>query len=293
MTLQPLLDAYKTVGVTWLSRVLVPDAAEISAGSPNKIAVGRVQELLVACGQRVQVDGDFGPATEQAVRALQRSRGISSDGAVGPETWPYLIAPLLSALRITPAEGGFADTVLRIARQHDLQNPHEIGGSNRGPWVKLYMRGDHGAHLPWCAGFVSFVLRQAALATGTEPLLPYEFGCDQLASQAKSRGLFVCEGDQPTGAAPSIFLNRKPRNLSDWTHTGFGHSFTGKAFQTIEGNGNALGGREGTEVVQIHRSYKNRDFVRLPNGPLSRLAAIASPMFDTEPNDDDCVGVSL
>ncbi len=293
MNLQPILDAYKTVGVTWLDQILLSAEAVTRPGTANKVAAGRVQELCVVRGQKVVVDGDYGPGTTQAVRAVQRAAGLPATGEVDAATWLFLIGPLLAALRIPQIEGGFGDMVLRIARQHDLQNPHEIGGANRGPWVKLYMRGQHGANWPWCAGFVSFMLRQAALATGTKPLLGYELGCDQIAALAKTAGLFVREGEQPSGAGPSIFLVRSPKNSADWTHTGLGHSFTGAAFQTIEGNGNQSGGREGTEVVQLHRGYKGRDFVRLPNGPLSQLAAAAHPMFDTSDEDDDVVGVSL
>ncbi|MGW5398470.1 peptidoglycan-binding domain-containing protein [Streptomyces sp. NPDC003952] len=36
------------------------------------------------------VDGDFGKATEDAVKAFQRSRGLSPDGKVGPNTWARL-----------------------------------------------------------------------------------------------------------------------------------------------------------------------------------------------------------
>jgi hypothetical protein len=35
-------------------------------------------------------DGDFGEATEQAVKAYQQSQGLAADGVVGPETWAKL-----------------------------------------------------------------------------------------------------------------------------------------------------------------------------------------------------------
>jgi hypothetical protein len=46
-----------------------------------------VQRALEAAGYAVgQIDGIYGPKTEEAVKAFQRDRGLEDDGIVGPKT---------------------------------------------------------------------------------------------------------------------------------------------------------------------------------------------------------------
>jgi peptidoglycan LD-endopeptidase CwlK len=63
---------------------VVPYPGVLKKGSKGK-EVERVQRAL-----GIKVDGDFGPATENAVRAYQKRKGLSADGIVGPNTW-YMI----------------------------------------------------------------------------------------------------------------------------------------------------------------------------------------------------------
>src|SRR5262245_1766182 len=55
--------------------------------------VSQLQEQLnVENNAGLDVDGDFGPATDNAVRAYQASRGLDVDGLVGEQTWTALDA---------------------------------------------------------------------------------------------------------------------------------------------------------------------------------------------------------
>lgn len=48
--------------------------------------VEELQRRLLAAGQKVTVDGDFGPGTARAVKAIQAKAGLAADGTVGAET---------------------------------------------------------------------------------------------------------------------------------------------------------------------------------------------------------------
>lgn len=48
--------------------------------------VRNVQLCLTVKGYDIDIDGDFGPATHEAVCSFQRSKGLSADGIVGKDT---------------------------------------------------------------------------------------------------------------------------------------------------------------------------------------------------------------
>jgi peptidoglycan hydrolase-like protein with peptidoglycan-binding domain len=71
--------------------------------------VKQIQTALVAHGFKVTIDGNFGPKTEKAVIAFQKSVGIKQDGIVGPATWKRLQAS--ASATTTTVKGGTTTTV--------------------------------------------------------------------------------------------------------------------------------------------------------------------------------------
>ena len=222
-----------------------------------------VQEWLCIHGLHLVIDGDFGPATEYAVRRFQEKKKIGVSGIVGEETFNLLVEPMAKALAlIEPGARTPGQLLVAYARQHLQQHPVEIGGQNKGPWVRLYMDGNEGPAWPWCAGFVSFLLKQAYRSLGKPLPVQATFSCDILAAQGKEKRLFLDEREiqSKNQVKPgSIFLNR--RTSTDWVHTGIVIRAGEDVFHTIEGNTNDEGSREGYEVCQRFRGYDKKDFI--------------------------------
>lgn len=217
------------------------------------------QEWLCLHNRYVLIDGEFGPATESAVKDFQRASKLPVTGIIDDATLDQLIAPMKLALDIISINGRtLGQLVVAYAKQHLKQHPCEIGGQNRGPWVRLYMNGNEGQQWAWCAGFACFCLKQAC-ATLQQPLpIRPSFSCDAIAFSANSNGRLVDYSDARPG---SFFLMRNTPD--DWTHVGIVISKNVETFKTIEGNTNDDGSREGYEVCSRTRGINKMDFIKI------------------------------
>jgi len=123
------------------------------------------------------------------------------------------------------------------------------------------MNGNEGPKWPWCAGFACFIFRQAARNLGVSGPIRSSFSCDSLAASAKEKGRFLSGSEENRGRVGpgALFLSR--RTSTDWTHTGIVVSTDVETFETIEGNTNDAGDREGYEVCRRIRSHADKDFV--------------------------------
>ncbi len=238
-------------------------------GNNSKKEVMKIQEWLCLQGEShrswgtiTAIDGDFGPATERAVKNFQAHKGLSRTGIVTSNVFKKLSEPLKNAFEGVQRRSHLRETVLAVANEHLREDSRElvVGGQNNcGPWVRSYMLGKDGESYYWCAGFVSLVMDQAFAMHGknVNSMLKYTMSCDNIAAQAKNHTSFIKAETyrrNPSVIKPGdIFLSRK--NSRDWTHTGIILQVRGSSFITIEGNTNESGGRNGYGVLKRVRNF--------------------------------------
>jgi peptidoglycan hydrolase-like protein with peptidoglycan-binding domain len=93
-------------------------SVQIGASGPR---VEAMQYLLRLNGADIEVDGDFGEQTDQAVHAFQQKNDLTVDGLVGPETW--------GALFVAVQKGDQGDAVSAVQTLLNMQGQDvEIDG---------------------------------------------------------------------------------------------------------------------------------------------------------------------
>jgi peptidoglycan hydrolase-like protein with peptidoglycan-binding domain len=128
----------------------------IASGAQGDVVVW-AQEHLVAAGQRITIDGGFGPKTKTAVQRFQSAHGLASDGVVGPQTWQALLryrpahVTWVSGNRaLTATASGYVQHVPKSAKlkAKRYEIPPDLGaGAPPRPGVALSPR-DLGAGAP-------------------------------------------------------------------------------------------------------------------------------------------------
>jgi hypothetical protein len=227
--------------------------------------VKRVQEWLCFHDYKTAIDRDFGDSTETQVNAFRKANGKPQNGKVDAALFKMLSGSMAQALTDLPGGNKTINELsLRYAKQHLKEHPVEVGGDNRGPWVRLYCMGSDGIDYRWCAGFATLMVKHAALTLGVAMPVTRTLSCDTLATRAQNVGRFVRgSANQPANIqAGDLFLVR--RSATDWVHTGMVANLQAKTFDTIEGNTNDEGSANGYEVCARNRAFSTGiDFVRI------------------------------
>ncbi|MEE9442194.1 MAG: peptidoglycan-binding domain-containing protein [candidate division Zixibacteria bacterium] len=224
--------------------------------------VKMAQEWLNLHGIELVIDGKYGANTRRAIIRFQHARGIKESGLVDADTFNRLTLPIRRAIAMQSLNNDSPNHIIvSYAEQHLRECPHEIGGQNRGPWVRLFMKGNEGRQWSWCAGFVSFILMQTFATLSNELILDYTFSCDELAHDAMEKNIFIEESQlrEMTIKPGMIFLKR--RKKSDWVHAGIVTSSDGNYINSIEGNTNEMGRYNGDRVMRKRRVLRNINLI--------------------------------
>ncbi|MBX3257282.1 MAG: peptidoglycan-binding protein [Chitinophagaceae bacterium] len=211
----------------------------------------------------IAVDGDFGPATEKAVKNFQKLKGLPQSGIVNAAVFSKLSEPMQNAFETKGKNAGLRNLVVEIANIHLSNNPYELviqNKDNSGPWVRAYMDGHEGDAWFWCMGFVQAIVDQACsqLNKDFRALMPLTYSCDTVGSKGLEKKIlsrYTTVRNNPSVAKPGdIFLLQK--SPFDWTHTGIITAVDTDTFETIEGNTNMGGSRNGNAVLRRVRNFR-------------------------------------
>jgi hypothetical protein len=214
--------------------------------------VRQLQKLLAQRGYAIDANGTFDTKTWQAVRAFQaqnldqHGQPLVVDGVVGPLSWwslqnpkPFIKTPTAVDYTTLPASGGsqLGRAALAAAIGELKANAREIGGNNRGPFVRKYLAPaglDEG--LSWCAGFVSWCFMQAS--GGDKAAMPFTYiaSARTLLAEFKRQGWALAPGSGYLPQPGDVVVWWRV-SLAGWLgHTGLVHSVQDGMLYTIEGN---------------------------------------------------------
>lgn len=228
--------------------------------------VRRLQEWLGFHGFGTDIDGDYGAATQASLDAFRRARHIEATDGLDEISWASLVDPLLKATSFRSTKTSLGDVIVETADAHLKQKPREIGGDNRGPWVRLYCKGLDGEQFPWCQGFASSIWEQGARSLGVETPYPLYDGqtfslyVPWVVGRSQAHNRFVRGGPGAASRVPvgSMFFVRSGPSYS---HVGIVTGITSEeTFYTIEGNTNDDGSANGYKVAARSRRFATCDF---------------------------------
>lgn len=224
-----------------------------------------IQERLYLAGFKLAIDGAFGPATTEQLKAFQKKSGLAQSGIYGAKEHDVLTEPFVQAVNPTAGKKGLGEWITAVAEQHIGQKPIEVGGDNRGPWVRMYMDGGEGSPFKWCAGFCFFIIEQACQLSSNPSPMAKSFSVNTIVERAKTANQFLSEQQAQSSAgkkkiAPgSLFVHRGGPGF--WTHVGIVTKADPSVFHTCEGNTNDDGSSNGFEAIERVRGYKRMDFI--------------------------------
>ena len=211
--------------------------------------VKEVQTRLMEKGYLTneEISGVFDNETWRAVRLFQaqnldrHGQPLTVDGKVGELTWwslhnpkPIIQTPsAVDFLQMPPASlGGSGRAALAVAIGELKAGAGEVGGNNRGPFMKKYLHGLASEGNPWCAGFVSFCFSQNAAGMP----FAYTVGARDVLRQLKGKGWAQPPSSDYAPVPGDVVVWWRESLPSGKGHVGLVHQLSNGFLYTIEGN---------------------------------------------------------
>lgn len=231
----------------------------IKAGEQDATIVKHIAKALEQRGyENTSAAGVFDAGFKSLVMLFQSQnvdtagRPLEIDGVVGSMTWGALFGS-----EVVVAQTGSIGTLALGVALTQLGVMEKPPGSNKGPEVTQYLNsvGLNGG-FAWCMAFVYWCFKMAAQQSGAPNPFPKTGGCidawRKVGKKAPGRRI----SRERAMADPSLV---KPGQVfilnfgGGKGHTGFVRQSLGGPLQTIEGNSNAGGSREGLGVFELNR----------------------------------------
>ena len=154
----------KALRIFALTTILLCWSAVLCGASAFRVGdqgsdVAEIQGQLASLGYDVAADGDFGPATAEAVKAFQVTRGLDADGLVGPSTYTALLGKAMP--EVSRGTSSIGRRVVADSMQY-LGVPYVFGGTTPSGFD--------------CSGYVRYVFANAGIYLPRTADAQYECG---------------------------------------------------------------------------------------------------------------------
>lgn len=217
-------------------------------------AVTDLQQRLTARGYPTPVTGEFDAETEEAVRDFQEAnldpegQPLVVDGKVGPLTRWSLLHPKPAAApvravdlsQMPPLDAGGTvrgRAALAVALDELRAGAGEVGGDNRGPWVKKYLApAGLGEGAAWCAAFASWCFFRAAAEKKADMPFGYNAGARRLLRAFRDKGWAHAPGAGYVPVPGDLVFWWREQRVGALGHVGIVYDVRDGIVYTVEGN---------------------------------------------------------